>query len=356
MSLAPGARLGPYEVTEKLGEGGMGEVYKARDSRLQRNVAVESCRPRSPPTPNRLARFEREAHVLAALDHPHIAQIYGVEESSGVLALVMELVDGQTLADLLLAPGGVAMDDALDFARQIAEALEAAHEQGIVHRDLKPANVKVRPDGTVKVLDFGLAKAMSGEPKAASASLENSPTFTSPAVTQIGVILGTAAYIAAEQARGKVIDRRADIWAFGCLLSQMLTRARPFDGETVTDVISAIVSREPDWNALPANVPLSVAQLVRRCLQKDPRKRLRDIGEARVVLEAPLSDHAGAFATADDHRPNAVACLDDFGAGYRCRSHRARVGLHLRAAPPRVRARPRWSRASTCRCPTRRRP
>ena len=216
MSLAPGARLGPYEVTEKLGEGGMGEVYKARDSRLQRNAADVPATFAT--DPNRLARFEREAHVLAALNHPHIAQIYGVEESSGVLALVMEFVDGQTLADLLLAPGGVAMDDALDFARQIAEALETAHEQGIVHRDLKPANVKVRPDGTVKVLDFGLAKAMRGEPKAASASLENSPTFTSPAVTQIGVILGTAAYMAPEQARGKVIDRRADIWAFGCLL------------------------------------------------------------------------------------------------------------------------------------------
>ena len=287
MSLAPGARLGPYEVTEKLGEGGMGEVYKARDSRLQRNVAIKILPATFATDADRLARFEREAHVLAALNHPHIAQIYGVEESSGVLALVMELVDGQTLADMLCAPGGLALDDALDIARQIAEALETAHEQGIIHRDLKPANVKVRPDGTVKVLDFGLAKAMSGETNAAAASLENSPTFTSPAATQVGVILGTAAYMAPEQARGKVVDRRADIWAFGCLLYEMLTRARPFDGETVTDVISAIVSREPDWTALPAHVPASVAHLVRRSLQKDPRKRLRDIGEARVVLEAP---------------------------------------------------------------------
>jgi Tol biopolymer transport system component len=265
----------------------MGEVYKARDSRLQRNVAIKILPATFATDPARLARFEREAHVLAALNHPHIAQIYGVEESPGVLALVMELVDGETLADMLRAPAGLQKDDALDIARQIADALETAHEQGIVHRDLKPANVKVRPDGTVKVLDFGLAKAMSGDASAAAASLDNSPTVTSPAVTQIGVILGTAAYMAPEQARGKAVDRRTDIWAFGCLLYEMLTGARPFDGETVTDVISAIVSREPDWNALPAHVPESVAQLVRRCLQKDPRKRLRDIGEARIVLEAP---------------------------------------------------------------------
>jgi eukaryotic-like serine/threonine-protein kinase len=175
MSLSPGARLGPYEVTGKLGEGGMGEVYQARDSRLQRNVAIKILPATFAADPDRLARFEREAHVLAALNHPHIAQIYGVEERSGVLALVMELVDGQTLADMLRAPGGVALDDALDIARQMAEALETAHEQGIVHRDLKPANVKVRPDGTVKVLDFGLAKAMSGEASAAAASLETRP-------------------------------------------------------------------------------------------------------------------------------------------------------------------------------------
>ena len=265
--------------------------------------------PHEPGDPDRLVRFEREAHVLASLNHPHIAQIYGVEESSGVLALIMELVDGETLADLLRAPGGIAADDALDIGRQIAEALETAHDQGIVHRDLKPANVKVRPDGTVKVLDFGLAKAMGAEAGGVPSSINNSPTFTSPAVTQLGVILGTAAYMAPEQARGKVVDRRVDIWAFGCVLFEMLTGRRPFEGETVTDVLSAIVSRDPDWRTLPANVRRPVVQLMKRCLQKDARKRLRDIGEARLILEASDVTDAALEPATGPRRSQPVAWM-----------------------------------------------
>ena len=309
MSLVPGTRLGLYEITDKLGEGGMGEVYKARDSRLQRNVAIKILPSTFATDPNRLARFEREAHVLAALNNPHIAQIYGVEESSGTLALVMELIEGRTLADMLDVPGGIVPDEALDIARQIAEALETAHDQGIVHRDLKPANVKIRSDGMVKVLDFGLAKEMSGEAGGALPSIDNSPTFTSPAVTQLGVLLGTAAYMAPEQARGKVVDRRVDIWGFGCVLFEMLTGRRPFEGETVTDLLSAIMSRDPDWSALPAHVPAPVARLVKRCLEKDPRKRLRDIGEARLILETPGLTDAGPQPAAGAGRRESVAWI-----------------------------------------------
>jgi serine/threonine-protein kinase len=304
--LAAGTRLNQYEVTGQLGAGGMGEVYRARDKRLQRNVAIKILPALFATDTERLARFEREAHVLASLNDPHIAQIYGVEESSGVLALVMELVEGSTLADMLAAADKISIQDALDVARQIAEALEAAHDQGITHRDLKPANVKVRPDGVVKVLDFGLAKAMSGDSvfRNEAAAFENSPTITSPALTRFGVILGTAAYMAPEQARGKVIDRRVDIWAFGCLVYEMLAGRRPFDGETVTDVLSAIVSTEPDWNALPTGVPPSVVRLLRRCLEKDPRKRLRDIGEARLVLETwPTTDEHGSPPARDTTIP-----------------------------------------------------
>ena len=261
-------------------------------ARCNRDVAIKILPAAFATDPDRLARFKREAHTLAQLNHPHIAHVYGFEDSGGVKALVMELVEGPTLADLLTG-GAIGIDDALDIARQIADALEAAHELGIVHRDLKPANVKVRPDGVVKVLDFGLAKAMVADQTRwpDSPAIADSPTLTSPAMTQVGVILGTAAYMAPEQARGKPIDRRADIWAFGCVLFEMLAGRRPFNGETVTDILSAIVSQEPDWTALPSHLPAPVAHLVRRCLQKDPRKRLRDIGEARLVLEAP---HAAA--------------------------------------------------------------
>jgi Tol biopolymer transport system component/predicted Ser/Thr protein kinase len=288
MPLTAGTRLHQYEVAAPLGEGGMGEVYRAHDTRLQRDVAIKILPPLVAGDPERHARFEREAHVLAALNHQHIAQIYGVEDAAGMLALVMELVEGPTLADMIATAGRLPVDDALDIARQIAEALEAAHDQGIVHRDLKPANVKVRPDGVVKVLDFGLAKAIGGDAvPGAAAALDDSPTITSRAMTRLGVILGTAAYMAPEQARGKIVDRRVDIWAFGCVLYEMLTGRRPFAGDTVTDLLSAVISREPDWSVLPGGVPPSVVLLLHRCLEKDPRKRLRDIGEARLVLEAP---------------------------------------------------------------------
>ena len=293
MVLTPGSRLGPYEVAAQIGKGGMGEVYRGRDTRLQRDVAIKILPPAFAADPERLARFEREAQVLALLNHSQIAQIYGVEETGGVLALIMEFVEGPTLADTIATAGRMTVDEALGVARQIAEALEAAHDQGIVHRDLKPANVIVRRDGAVKVLDFGLAKPV-GDAAVVAASFEDSPTITSPAMTQLGVILGTAAYMAPEQARGKLIDRRVDIWAFGCVLYEMLTGRRPFHGETVTDVLSAIVSREPDWSAIPAGLPGPVAHLLRRCLEKEPRKRLRDIGEARLILESPRTIDEGA--------------------------------------------------------------
>ena len=299
MPLAPGTRLGPYEIASPLGAGGMGEVYRARDTKLNRDVALKILPDLFAADPERLARFEREARTLAALNHPHIAQIHGLDESSGVRALVMELVEGEDLAQRI-ARGPLPIDEALAIAKQIADALEAAHEQGIVHRDLKPANIKLRPDGTVKVLDFGLAKAI-GSPDglryedavAQGFSPANSPTFT-VAPTQIGVILGTAAYMAPEQARGKVVDKRADIWAFGCVLYEMLTGRQAFGGETLTDILAALVEREPDLTRLPAATPAHVVQLLRRCVQKEPQRRLRDIGEARIAIESPNRETAFA--------------------------------------------------------------
>ena len=289
MSFPTGARLGPYEILGTLGAGGMGEVYRARDTRLDRQVALKILPETLAGDPDRLARFEREAKALASLNHPHIAQIYGVEGTpsagpgqAATYAIVMELVEGETLADLIARrPAGSPMDadEALDIARQIGEALEAAHEAGIVHRDLKPANIKVRPDGTVKVLDFGLAKDASQ-----GGDIGSSATFASPAMTAAGMILGTAAYMAPEQARGKAVDKRADIWAFGCVLYEMLTGRAPFPGETVTDVIAAVVKNEPDWSALPPGTPPRIRRLLVRCMQKDPRARLRDIGDARIEI------------------------------------------------------------------------
>lgn len=282
-----GTRLGPYEVLEPLGAGGMGEVYRARDTKLGRDVALKIL-PRSlAGDPDRLMRFDREARTLAALNHTHIAQIHGVEESAGGPALVMELVEGEDLGQRVTR-GPLPLDEALSIGRQIADALEAAHDAGIVHRDLKPANVKVRPDGTVKVLDFGLAKLGTDGHPAASADPMNSPTVTMRG-TRAGVILGTAAYMAPEQARGQQVDRRADIWAFGCVLYELLTGVRAFRGETVPDILAAIVSRDPDWAALPPTVPAAVRTLLARCLTRDPRRRLRDIGEARVALEDDTS-------------------------------------------------------------------
>ena len=288
LSLSPGTRLGPYEIVAPLGAGGMGEVYRARDARLKRDVAVKVLPADVAENPERLGRFERESHLLASLNHPNIAAIYGVEESGGTPALVMELVEGEALSEKI-ARGALPVDDAIAIARQVAEALEYAHEHGVVHRDLKPANIVVSGTGVVKVLDFGLAKAITGDLAESSGSdATHSPTLTSPA-TRAGVILGTAAYMAPEQARGKAVDRRADIWAFGVVLYEMLTGRRMFEGETISDTIAAILTRSPDFDALPSATPPPVRKLLARCLDRDPKQRLRDIGEARIMLEAPAA-------------------------------------------------------------------
>ena len=298
MPLTPGTRLGPYEVTAQIGVGGMGEVYRATDTKLKRDVAVKVLPAEVASDSERLARFQREAEVLASLNHPNIAAIYGLEDSADTKALVMELVEGPTLADRI-AQGAIPIDEALPIAKQIAEALEAAHEQGIIHRDLKPANVKVRPDGTVKVLDFGLAKAM--EPTAAmSASASMSPTITTPAMTQMGMILGTAAYMSPEQAKGRVADKRSDVWAFGAVLYEMLTGKRAFAGEDVSDTMASVLKADTDWDALPASVPANVVTVIRRCLQRDRGDRVRDIGDVTLALK-------GAFETASAQVDEAVA-------------------------------------------------
>jgi eukaryotic-like serine/threonine-protein kinase len=308
MHLGIGARLGPYEIVSPLGAGGMGEVYRATDTNLKRQVALKVLPAAVAADAERLARFQREAEVLAALNHPHIAQIYGLEKSADVTALVMELIEGEDLAERI-ARGPLPLDEALPIATQIAEALEAAHEQGIIHRDLKPANIKLRADGTVKVLDFGLAKAMDrsggsvgpgGSGRSGEDVLLNSPTITSPSrMTGVGVILGTAAYMAPEQARGKAVDRRADIWAFGCVLFEMLTGTRAFDGDDIADVLSRVLQREPDWTLLPAGVPPHLRVLLIRCLHKHVRMRLPHIGVARQELEsAPVIEAPATAATA----------------------------------------------------------
>ena len=312
MALVPGTRLGPYEVVGPLGAGGMGEVYRAKDTKLGREVALKLLPEHLAQDPERLARFEREARTLAALNHPHIAQVYGLEDApsptgsgAGLRALVMELVEGPTLAERIASLGaagastrqtGLPLDEALPIAQQIAEALEAAHDQGIVHRDLKPANIKVRPDGSVKVLDFGLAKAVAAESGVlASETLAVSPTITSPAMTMRGVILGTAAYMSPEQAKGKPVDRRADIWAFGCVLFEMLTGRRAFEGEDVSDTLAAVLRGEPAWDALPAATPAHVRTLLARCIERDVKKRLPHIGVARLEL-VDSAFHASALA------------------------------------------------------------
>ncbi len=287
MSLLPGTRLGVYEVVAKLGEGGMGEVYRARDTKLDRDVALKILPESFASDPERLMRFEREAKTLASLNHPNIAAIYGIEDpstGSGQVALVMELVEGEDLSERI-ARGAIPLDEALPIAKQIAEALAAAHEQGIIHRDLKPANIKIRDDGTIKVLDFGLAKAVGQDPRTSGPQyLVNSPTITSPAMTMRGVILGTAAYMSPEQAKGKVVDKRSDIWAFGCVVYEMLTGTRAFAGETLTDVLAAVVRADPDWTRLPAGTPFAVRRVLMRCLRKDVGTRLRDVGDVAIDL------------------------------------------------------------------------
>jgi eukaryotic-like serine/threonine-protein kinase len=285
MALASGTKLGSYEILAAIGAGGMGEVYRARDAKLGRDVAIKVLPASFARDAERMARFEREARLLASLDHPNVASIYGVEDSGETLALVMQLAEGPTLADRI-GQGPIPVDEALRIARQIADALEYAHERGVVHRDLKPANIKISRDDSVKILDFGLAKAVQGE--ASEAEIANSPTLTHMA-TQAGILLGTAAYMSPEQAKAKPVDRRADIWAFGCVLYEMLTGTMAFHGETVTDTLAAVIRGEPDWSALPANTPARVRVLLQRCLQKDPKQRLRDIGEARISLDEVLS-------------------------------------------------------------------
>jgi len=281
-----GTTLGVYRIDAEIGRGGMGQVYRARDTALNRDVAIKVLPDGLADDPDRLMRFEREAQALAALNHPNIAHVYGLEKSGGTPAIVMELVEGPTLADRI-AKGPIPLDEALLIARQIAEGLEAAHERGIIHRDLKPANIKVTDDGTVKLLDFGLAKALAPDPASPEADeLANSPTLTARA-TQMGVILGTAAYMAPEQAKGKAVDRRVDVWAFGVVLYEMLTGQRPFEGSDVSEVMARVIDREPDWSALPASTPPAIERLLRRCLVKQRKDRLHDIGDARLEVAEP---------------------------------------------------------------------
>ena len=296
MPLQTGITIGPYAVTAKIGEGGMGEVYRARDTKLDRDVALKVLPQAFTDDPDRLARFEREAKVLASLNHPNIGHIYGLEEAEGQKALVLELVEGPTLADRI-KQGPIPIDEALPIAKQIAEALEAAHDQGVIHRDLKPANIKVKEDGMVKVLDFGLAKAF--QPDASVPNMSQSPTISlTAAATQMGMVIGTAAYMAPEQAKGKVVDKRADVWAFGAVLFEMLTGARPFAGGDVSETLARVIDREPDWAALPDNVPPVLNNFLRRCLQKNPKQRIRDIGDVQLAVEGVFETGVGAPAGA----------------------------------------------------------
>jgi serine/threonine protein kinase len=307
--LQRGARLGPFEVVAPLGAGGMGEVYRARDTRLGRDVAIKILPTIFTKDPERRARLEREAHVLAALNHPNIGAIYGFEDSGDVGALVLELIEGPTLADRL-AQGALPVTDVLEIASQITAALEAAHEKGIIHRDLKPANIKLRPDGAVKVLDFGLAKVVAGDGSA--------PDLSRPPLTgQEGVILGTLGYMSPEQARGKAADTRTDVWAFGCVLYEMLSGRLAFQRATTSETIAAVLECEPDFAALPPDTPAGICRLLRRCLQKDPRQRLRDIGDARLEIAEALA------------RPNADVAVD---AAQSRRSRRGRVVAYAVAA------------------------
>jgi eukaryotic-like serine/threonine-protein kinase len=302
LSLDAGTRFGAYEVLDAIGSGGMGEVYRAHDTKLNRDVALKVLLPTLASDPDRLSRFSREAQLLASLNHPNIAHIYGIEETAGVIALVMELVDGPTLADRI-AHGAMPLAGALAIAGQIADALQAAHEQGIVHRDLKPANIKIRRDGTVKVLDFGLAKAI--EPtSSARAAATMSPTLSIHA-TQAGLILGTAAYMSPEQAAGGIVDKRSDLWAFGVLLIEMIIGRPVFDGESVSHVLASVLKSEPDWSALPADTPAAIRRLLRRCLEKDRKRRLDSAADARIEIDealTPQPDHSRPHERARDRR------------------------------------------------------
>jgi len=335
MTLSIGSRLGQYEVLAALGAGGMGEVYRGRDTQLHRDVALKVLSDRFAEDPDRLARFKREAQVLASLNHPHIGAIYGVADFPGGRALVLELVEGPTLADRIAA-GPIPLEEALPIARQIAEALAAAHELGIVHRDLKPANVKMRPDGAVKVLDFGLAKAAEAE--TVSVDVTQSPTITSPAMTEMGVILGTAPYMSPEQAKGRTADKRSDVWAFGCVLFEMLTGRRAFAGEDVAETLAHVLTKELEWSRLPPETPPSIRRLLRRCLVRDRSRRLADLADARLEIDERDSETAPAASTARGRwLPWAVA------SGALLLALVAFTGLYLRRTPVQVSAATRFS-------------
>ncbi len=319
--MTPGTKLGPYEIQTPIGKGGMGEVYRARDTKLKREVALKVLPEVFARDPGRMIRFQREAEVLASLNHPNIAHIYSVEEC----ALAMELVEGETLA------GPLPIETALNYAKQIAEALEYAHERGVIHRDLKPANVKITPEGVVKLLDFGLAKAT--EDPATPADASNSPTLTLGA-TSVGVILGTAAYMSPEQASGKIADRRSDIWSFGAVLYEMLSGKQTFAGESVSDTLASVLKVDPDWSALPRDTPAAIHKLLRRCLTRDRKQRLQAIGEARIVLENPAGEDPAPVATAGSRRQFgwvilALLAVISVALGFV-------AWKHLREEPPRV--------------------
>ena len=325
MALTAGSRLGSYEILAPLGAGGMGEVYRARDTKLGREVAIKILPAAVASDGDRLGRLEREARVLASLNHPNIATLYGLEDAGGVTALVMELVEGETLArrmgdvaigdprsiaDHPIVRSSIRLAEALVIARQIADAFDAAHERGIVHRDLKPANIVIAANGTVKVLDFGLAKETATA--AGADALTHSPTMIAPTVD--GLLLGTAPYMSPEQARGQAVDKRTDIWAFGCVLYEMLTGHRAFGGETTTDTLAAIIEREPDWAALPSSTSPAIRRLLRKCLQKDVRRRLHDIADARIDIDETIVGAAGdvdsgAATTAPTARARATSAL-----------------------------------------------
>ena len=289
MSLTSGTRLGSYEIVALLGAGGMGDVYRARDTNLGRDVALKTLPDRVTHDADRLARFRREAQLLAALNHPHIGSIYGIEEANGQRFLVLELVEGETLA-ARIDRGPVPVDEALVIAREIAEALESAHDKGIIHRDLKPANIALTAHDRVKVLDFGLAKATDAAATPGALDQLNSPTVTSPAMlTGMGVILGTAAYMSPEQARGRAADKRSDVWAFGCVLYEMLTGRRPFEGDEVSDTLAAVLRSDPAWDALPPSLPAPIRSLLEGCLVKNPHERISDISTALFILKQPSS-------------------------------------------------------------------
>jgi serine/threonine protein kinase len=322
MALAARTRLGPYEVVAPIGAGGMGEVYKARDTKLDREVAIKVLPAAFAQDPERLARFEREAKVLAALNHPNIAQIYGFEESDGIRALAMELVPGGP------PRGPLPLETALNYAKQIADALEAAHEKGVTHRDLKPANIMITPEGVVKVLDFGLASIPSRE---GGGDPTNSPTMTM-AATQAGMIMGTAAYMSPEQAAGKVVDKRSDIWSFGVVLWEMITGAQLFGGETISYTLADVLRAPIDFASLPAATHAPIAELLKRCLDRDVKTRLRDIGEARVTIQKCLANPKGAIQSppAESRTPSRWAWGGNGGAG----DHDSRHAMDALASGP----------------------